>query len=156
MPPFPPGDFAIQILGAQLSRSRAGLFHDKPLEIRKQRAAFSLKLAASMTATLGAGVVNDYLILQYANLTFGLCPPLLPATTHGLHSAATSSDPMWSIVLGSTKLRVVSKLSDECRAKATEYDKKATEAKDIEAKRLLQGAAQESRSMAAEADQKGF
>jgi len=84
------------------------------------------------------------------------CPSLLPATTHGPHSAATSSDPMWSIVLSSTKLRVVSKLSDECRAKAAMCDKKATEAKDMEAKRLLQDAAQEWRSMAAEAVQKGF
>jgi hypothetical protein len=42
------------------------------MEIRKQRAAFSLKLAASMTATPGAGVVNDYLILQYAKFIFGL------------------------------------------------------------------------------------
>jgi hypothetical protein len=51
------------------------LFHDKPLEIRKQRAAFSLKLAASMTARPDAGVVNDYLILQYATLIFGLLAP---------------------------------------------------------------------------------
>jgi hypothetical protein len=50
----------------------------------------------------------------------------------------------------------MSKLSDECRAEAAHCDKKATEAKDIEAKRLLQDAAQEWRSMAAEADQKGF
>jgi len=28
-----------------------------------------------MTATPGAGVVNDYLILQYARFIFGLCPP---------------------------------------------------------------------------------
>jgi hypothetical protein len=35
-------------------------------------------------------------------------------------------------------------------------DKKATEAKDSEAKRLLQDAAQEWRSMATEADRKGF
>jgi hypothetical protein len=27
-----------------------------------------------MTATLGAGVVNDYLILQYGKLIFGLLP----------------------------------------------------------------------------------
>ena len=46
----------------------------------------------------------------------------------------------------------MSKLSDECRAKATMCDKKATEAKDTQAKRLLQDAAQEWRSMAAEAD----
>jgi hypothetical protein len=50
----------------------------------------------------------------------------------------------------------MSKLSDECRAKAAHCEKKATEAKDIEAKRLLHDAAHEWRSMAAEADQKGF
>ena len=32
-----------------------------------------------MTATPDAGVVNDYLIVQYATLIFGLLPPLLPA-----------------------------------------------------------------------------
>ena len=46
---------------------------------------------------------------------------------------------------------VVSK-SEEYRAKAAECEKKATEATDVEAKRLLQEAATEWRSMAAQAD----
>lgn len=41
---------------------------------------------------------------------------------------------------------------DECRAKAAECDKKAEQAKNAEAKRLLQDAAKEWRTMAAFAD----
>jgi hypothetical protein len=41
---------------------------------------------------------------------------------------------------------------DECRAKAAECDKKAELAKNAEAKRLLQDAAKEWRTMAAFAD----
>jgi hypothetical protein len=49
-----------------------------------------------MTATPGAGVVNDYLILQYAKLIFGLLPDRLglsssisdhPALLRAVHAA---------------------------------------------------------------------
>jgi hypothetical protein len=42
--------------------------------------------------------------------------------------------------------------AEEFRAKAAEYEKKADQAKDAEAKRLLREAAENWRSMAAQAD----
>lgn len=46
--------------------------------------------------------------------------------------------------------------AEEYRARAADCEKKATEATDIEAKRLLQEAAKEWRYMAAQADPHGW
>jgi hypothetical protein len=46
--------------------------------------------------------------------------------------------------------------AEEYRARAAECEKKATEATDVEAKRLLQDAVIEWRNMAAQADRHGW